>query len=271
MKKTVFLFAVVIAIISSCSDSNTKANLTSDLDTLSYAVGVAQSKGFKEYLANNYHIDTTYMEEVLKGVSEGAYSSGDKKREARFAGIQIGHVIYTQMLKGANLDLFDTDSTKMLSLENILAGFICGVSNEKGLMTVEQASKYYKQKAEEFKSKNNVARSADQATDVVEQASPVAASENVQSAAPQPKPRQMESSKPKKYNWCCGRCCKLYRGSFPSSGNCPDGFRHDWRNLGEVGEDQYDCELCGITVFSKNKPEGGVCPQNNFSTRHEWH
>ena len=50
MKKFSFLAIVAIAVvmISSCTTGTPKANLKNDVDTMSYAIGMAQTQGLKE-------------------------------------------------------------------------------------------------------------------------------------------------------------------------------------------------------------------------------
>ena len=160
MKKLTFVAAMAIAAatISSCGNSTPKASLNSDLDTLSYAVGMAQSQGLKEYLSERMGVDTAYMDEFIKGVNEGANAGDDKKQAARFAGIQIGQQISNQMVKGINHEIFGNDSTKTISLKNLLAGFISGTAGKSGLMTVEQASVMAQKKMEAIKSQSLMAQ-----------------------------------------------------------------------------------------------------------------
>ena len=52
MKKFGFIFAAVVAaVMASCGNGTPKADLKSDVDTLSYALGVAQTQGLKDYLS----------------------------------------------------------------------------------------------------------------------------------------------------------------------------------------------------------------------------
>lgn len=141
MKK--LTLAVIVAasgmIVTSCGNSTPKADLKNDVDTVSYAIGMAQSQGVKEYLVGALGVDTAYMDEFYKGVIQGANAGDDKKRAAFYAGIQIGQQISNQMVKGINHELFGEDSTKTISLKNLMAGFITGASGKKGLMTADQA------------------------------------------------------------------------------------------------------------------------------------
>ena len=116
-----------------------KANLKSDVDTVSYAIGMAQTNGLKDYLVNRLDIDTAYMDEFIKGLNEGANAGDDKQKAAYYAGIQIGQQISNQMVKGINRELFGDDSTKTISLKNFMAGFISGTTGKGGLMTVDSA------------------------------------------------------------------------------------------------------------------------------------
>ena len=129
MKK--FTFAAIAAaaiMIASCGNQTPRASLKSDVDTLSYAIGMAQTQGLKEYLVGNLDIDTAYINDFIKGLNEGANAGDNKKKAAYYAGIQIGQQISNRMMKGINHEVFGEDSTKTISLKNFMAGFISGVT-----------------------------------------------------------------------------------------------------------------------------------------------
>ena len=129
--------AMSAAIFTGCGNSTPKANLKSDVDTLSYVFGMARTQGLKEYLSQT-GVDTTYMADFIKGLNEGANSGDDKKKAAYYAGIQIGQQIANQWVSGMNRELFGDDSTKTISLKNLMAGFVSGIKGN-GLMTVDSA------------------------------------------------------------------------------------------------------------------------------------
>jgi FKBP-type peptidyl-prolyl cis-trans isomerase FklB len=139
MKKLMFVAAMAIsaAIFTGCGNSTPKANLKSDVDTLSYVFGMARTQGLKEYLSQT-GVDTTYMADFIKGLNEGANSGDDKKKAAYYSGIQIGQQIANQWVSGMNHELFGEDSTKTISLKNLMAGFVSGIKGD-GLMTVDSA------------------------------------------------------------------------------------------------------------------------------------
>ena len=141
MKKLMFVavMAIAAAAFTGCGNSTPKANLKSDVDTLSYAIGMAQTQGLKEYLVGSLDIDTAYMAEFIKGLNEGANAGDNKKKAAYYAGIQIGQTISNRMVKGINRELFGDDSTKTISMKNFMAGFVSGTTGKGGLMTVDSA------------------------------------------------------------------------------------------------------------------------------------
>lgn len=155
MKKLTLAAAVAVtaATMVSCGNSTPKANLKNDIDTVSYAIGVAQTQGLKEYLVKGLGVDTAYMDEFFRGVNTGVNAGDDKKKTAYYAGLQIGQQISNQMVKGINHELFGDDSTKTISLKNFMAGFVSGASGEKGLMNMSQAQMVARAKIAEIKSK----------------------------------------------------------------------------------------------------------------------
>lgn len=156
MKKFTFaaLIAVAAAAFTSCGNGTPSANLKNDIDTLSYAVGMAQSDGLKEYLVERVGVDTAYIDEFIKGLNEGATAGDDKKKAAYYAGIQIGQQIGGQMVKGLNYEVFGEDSTKTISLKNLLAGFVAGTTGKKQLMTLQQARETAEAKMSDIKRAN---------------------------------------------------------------------------------------------------------------------
>lgn len=155
MRKFGFIYAAVVAaVMASCGTSTPKADLKSDVDTLCYAIGMSQSQGLKDYLSMRMGIDTTYIDEFVKGLNDGANAGDDKKKSAYYAGVQIGQNVSQQMVKGLNQEIFGEDSTQTVSLKNIMAGFIAGTLAKGGLMTVDSASQYAQLKMPIFKRRN---------------------------------------------------------------------------------------------------------------------
>ena len=155
MKKLMIVaaMAIVAAGFTACGNQTPKANLKTDVDSMSYAIGMAQTQGLKDYLVQQMDVDTAYIGEFIKGLNEGANAGDNKKKAAYYAGIQIGQQIGNQMVKGINREVFGNDSTKTISLKNFMAGFISGTTGKQGLMTIEQAQTVAQEKMREIKAK----------------------------------------------------------------------------------------------------------------------
>ena len=156
MKKMTIVaaMAIVAATLYSCGNSTPKADLKSDVDSMSYAMGLSQTQGLKEYMVSRMGVDTAYMADFVKGLNDGANAGDDKKKAAYYAGIQIGQQISNQMVKGINHELFGEDSTKTISLKNFMAGFIAGTTGKKALMPMEKAMEVAQTKMQQIKAKN---------------------------------------------------------------------------------------------------------------------
>ena len=67
--------------LASCGQSGTpKANMKSDVDTLSYMVGVSNSQGLKDYVVGRLGVDTTYMADFVRGIKEGMKNTSAKEK-----------------------------------------------------------------------------------------------------------------------------------------------------------------------------------------------
>ena len=124
--------------MASCGNGTPKADLKDDVDTLSYAIGMAQTRGLRDYLTR-MGVDSTYLNDFIKGLNEGANAGDDKKKTAYYMGLQIGQQISQQMVKGINYEIFGEDSTQTISLKNFMAGFVTATLEKEGLMPLEKA------------------------------------------------------------------------------------------------------------------------------------
>ena len=152
--KAMAAMAIAAATFSACGNSSApKAELKTDLDSMSYAIGYLQSQYVRQAIEQGQVVDTAYMDEFVKGINEGANAGDDKKRSAYIMGLQIGQQISSQLVKGVNREVFGDDSTKTISLKNLLAGFISGATGKKGVMTQENANQIAQSKMEAIKAK----------------------------------------------------------------------------------------------------------------------
>src|SRR5574344_145198 len=150
MKKVTLLAAIVATVsFASCTAQSPKPELKSDTDSLCYAIGMAQTQGLKEYLVGRLNVDTTYMDEFVKGLMDGSKKTS-KKEAAYMAGLQIGNQISGQMVQGITKEVFGGDSTKF-NKNDFLAGFIAGTTNKGGKMTMQAAQAYVQTRMESIK------------------------------------------------------------------------------------------------------------------------
>ena len=123
---------------------------TTRVDSLSYSLGMSQTQGLKDYLSKQLKIDVNYMDDFVKGLKEGVAESSQAKA-AYYAGTQIGQQILRQMMPGLNKELFGAESTKKISLDQFMAGFISGVTGKDGKMTVDSANQVARRLMEQVK------------------------------------------------------------------------------------------------------------------------
>ena len=147
MKKISLILAVVMAaILTSCNQSAPNASLKTDIDTLSYAIGMSQTQGLKDYLVMRMGVDTTYIDEFLKGFYESAQGSKDPKKAAYYAGLQIGQQVSGGMVKNINQMIFGEDSTQTINENNVYAGFMAAVAGKEDIMSIDSANSYVQTK-----------------------------------------------------------------------------------------------------------------------------
>lgn len=146
--------AAMMAGMVSCTAQSPKANLATDVDSLAYAFGMANSQGLVPYLVNRVGVDSAYMNDFYRGLNEGVNST-NKKDVAYFAGLQIGQQISRNMIDGINYELFGKDSTQTVSLDNFMAGFMAGIRGDNAVMTMDSARTYMRTMTEVVKARTN--------------------------------------------------------------------------------------------------------------------
>lgn len=139
------------ASLASCTAQGPKANIKSDVDSLSYMIGMTNTQGLKDYVISRMGVDTAYMADFIRGIEQGTKET-DAKQKAYMAGMQIGQQISGDMFDAINRQLFGNDSVNSLSKENFLAGFIAAVQ-EKGMVDMNTANDFVRTKADAIKAK----------------------------------------------------------------------------------------------------------------------
>ena len=159
MKKLSILAASIATLALTSCGNDVKPELTTNVDSLAYDLGVAQATGLKQYMTMQLGVDTAYIEEFIKGMNEGAMNDEDKKKNAYIAGYQVGQRV--QMIsKGMANDVYAGDSTKTINTKNLLAGIVDGLKGT-AKMTAEEAFESYQKGMEPIMNENLAKKFAD--------------------------------------------------------------------------------------------------------------
>lgn len=155
MKKTgifVAIAAVLVSVFSvSCTENYENVKIDNDMDSLSYAFGVANTAGLIEYLEGSMGVDSTQVEDLIRGIKD-AVADKNEKEKAYLVGLQIGSQLADQMLPNLNNAIFGGDSTKTINKEVFFQGFYGSLLGQAN-MTVEEASTHTEVKMAAIKSK----------------------------------------------------------------------------------------------------------------------
>jgi len=143
MKKLTFMasMAIVAATLTACGGASApKANVKSDVDSLSYAAGMQVAGQFRDYrVFDQLGVDSACMNDFIKGVIEGFNTGDDKHKAAYQAGLQIGNQLGTQIVPNMERQFFGEDSLKHFTKENTLAAFISLLTGKDSLMSEQIA------------------------------------------------------------------------------------------------------------------------------------
>ena len=160
MKKFGFLAAAVAAFgLVSCTGQAPKAELKTELDSLSYMMGISNTQGLQQYVTMQMGVDTTYWADFIKGVKEGS-KMVSKKEGAYIAGLQIGRQVGADIVDRINQNLFRDDSTMSLNQNNFIAGFFAALEKKNNIST-EDAASYVEVHAKAIQDKAMEAKYAD--------------------------------------------------------------------------------------------------------------
>ena len=73
MKKLMLAATCIAAIVcTSCTNTNVKAELKNNVDSLTNYLGIAQAEGLKSYMQYQLQVDSTCQDEFIRGMIEGA-------------------------------------------------------------------------------------------------------------------------------------------------------------------------------------------------------
>ena len=134
MKKlSIIATAAIIAMASASCSHSPKASLHSDIDTLSYAIGLANGGQVKQYMMQQ-GIDSAYIADFVRGFKEGTRAGNSNSDAAYYAGMRLG----SEMTNGINKGIFAGDSIYHVSTKNLIAGLVDGIKGSKKVLDIEQ-------------------------------------------------------------------------------------------------------------------------------------
>ena len=153
MKKFIFAAVAIAAIMfTSCDNTNVKADLNNNVDSLTNFLGIAQSDGLKNYMKMQLQVDSIYTNDFIKGMIEGATAKEDPKQEAYMKGLTVGKQV-KDMAENLSSEVYADDSTKKVPVKNLLAGIIAGL-NGTANETAEVAGQKFEALLEPIRTKN---------------------------------------------------------------------------------------------------------------------
>jgi FKBP-type peptidyl-prolyl cis-trans isomerase FklB len=109
----VLAVAVALVAVTSCQHKYT-AKMENTADTLSYALGVTQSSGLVPFLQESFSVDSTQLDDVIKGITNVAQAKSDNEK-AKLMGVSLGIQLKKSVIEALNYRLFNNDSTKRLN------------------------------------------------------------------------------------------------------------------------------------------------------------
>jgi hypothetical protein len=167
MRKIIMLTLVILAGVTlhiQAKDKNKKPNtavqqptlkLVSPSDTVSYIAGMAATEGLLPYLQQSYGVDAEHMADVIRGFEEAQTHIDDPAFKAYAAGMQIANKVNSSILP--NMKLAFEGSADSIRQAMFIKGFIAALQNDTMFFAQSEASKLYRQRAEQVVETRNAA------------------------------------------------------------------------------------------------------------------
>ena len=167
MRKIIMLTLVILAGVTlhtQAKDKNKKPNtavqqptvkLVSPSDTVSYIAGMAATDGLLPYLQQSYGVDVEHMADVLRGFEEAQTHTDDPAFKAYAAGMQIASMVNSRILP--NMKQAFEGSADSIRQAMFIKGFIAALQNDTTFFAQSEASKLYRQRAEQVVETRNAA------------------------------------------------------------------------------------------------------------------
>lgn len=137
-----------------------RVQLKTASDSVSFAGGMATTRGLNEFIRQQYGVDTANMADFVEGFKEAMTKTNDPKFAARVAGAQIAKMVESRILPQTKSSFEGSKHQIDSALFN--AGFIAAISGDTATMDMKEAASLFtstleadrKAKAEAWKAKN---------------------------------------------------------------------------------------------------------------------
>ena len=126
-----FLFAIIslAALSLTACGSGSSSTPQTEIDSLSYAIGVARTDGLDAYLRQQ-GVEEDQLVTFLRGFRAGARQTAPDEI-AYNVGVQVGQMVSKNWVKSLNAQIFgEEDSVSTINRELLLAGFVDAVSGD---------------------------------------------------------------------------------------------------------------------------------------------
>ncbi len=118
--------------------------LASGSDSLSYVAGWSMTGGLLDFVKQQYHVDTAYMADFVRGFKEAVTATNDPREVALRAGRQIAGQVRNSMLVRIKQDFTNTPDS--IIEEVLFRGFTDALTNDTTVMKPQQAEELMRQK-----------------------------------------------------------------------------------------------------------------------------
>ncbi|MBR3067543.1 MAG: FKBP-type peptidyl-prolyl cis-trans isomerase [Prevotella sp.] len=118
--------------------------LASGSDSLSYVAGWSMTGGLLDFVKQQYHVDTAYMADFVRGFKEAVTATNDPREVALRAGRQIAGQVRSSMLVRIKQDFTNTPDS--IIEEVLFRGFTDAITNDTTVMKPQQAEELMRQK-----------------------------------------------------------------------------------------------------------------------------
>lgn len=151
MKKFFFFAAVAVMALATVScHKGYKADLRTDVDTISYYFGVGTGSQMKQTLAQQ-GIDTIYFEDLIDGIRDGIKAANSEEKKAYYMGMMIG----LQSAEQVNEGVFSGSKDYKLSQPNFMAGLTDGAKQNFKIFDPNKDFQKFQEKAMMIQGKVN--------------------------------------------------------------------------------------------------------------------